>query len=75
MEYYNNKQLIESIENFSKGLLCDMQTYFIADGKLDRYKILDQPIPCYCVTQLNYGFTQFAYWRNGKLREINHTKN
>ncbi len=74
-KYYNNKQIVESVEKFNDGLLTDTQTYYFADGKLDRYKILDQPIPCFCDTQLHYGFTQVAYWRNGKLREINHTKN
>jgi antitoxin component YwqK of YwqJK toxin-antitoxin module len=72
-KYYNNQQNLISIEKFgSDGLLCDTQTYFFEDGKLDRYKILDQPIKCFCDSPRHYSFTQVAYWRNGKLREINH---
>ena len=73
--YYNNSNQIISIENFCNGLLCDTQAAFYPDGMLDRYKILDQPIPCFCDTQLHYGFTQVAFWRNRKLKEINHIKN
>jgi antitoxin component YwqK of YwqJK toxin-antitoxin module len=74
-KYFNDKGVIQSIENFSTGLLSDTQVYYFPDGKLDRFKILDQPIPCFCDTQLHYGFTQVAYWKNSKLREVSHIKN
>ncbi len=73
-KYYNTKQVIESIEKFGNGLLTDTQTYYFADGKLDRYKILDQPVKCFCDTPCHYGFTQIAYWSNGNLRERSHLK-
>ena len=73
-KYYKNHKLI-AVEKFNKGLLTDTQTFYFSDGKLDRFKILDQPIPCFCDTQLHYSFKQVAFWRNGKLREINHIKN
>lgn len=75
-KYYNSMQILKAIEKFNDdGLLTDTQIFYFSDGKIDRYKILDQPIPCFCDTQLHYGFTQIGYWRNGNLREINHTQN
>lgn len=74
-KYYNNEGIIQSIENFSNGLLSDTQTYFFSDGKLNIYKILDKPIQCFCDSCKNYSYKQISYWRNGNLREINHIKN
>ena len=74
-KYYNENGVIKSVENYSNGLLTDTQAYYFSDGKLDRYKILDNPISCFCDSCENYGFSQVAFWRNGKLREINHIKN
>ena len=74
-QYRNELNIITSVENFCNGLLCDTQIVYHSDGKLDRYKILDNPIPCFCDTQLHYGFTQIAYYKNGNLKEINHIIN
>jgi antitoxin component YwqK of YwqJK toxin-antitoxin module len=73
---YYDKGKISAIENYCEnGFLCDTQVYFFPNGKVDRFKILDQPIKCFCDIEQHYSFTQIAFWRNGRLREINHIKN
>ncbi len=71
--YVNTNGIVR--ENYKNGLLNDTIAYYYLNGIVERYKILDKPIPCFCDSNVNVGFKQIAFFANGNLKEINHIMN
>ena len=73
--YYNSDNIIQSIENFCNGFLCDTQKYFFPNGKIQMIRVLEQPVSCFCDTPCVYSYNLVAYWGNGNLREKSYLRN